>query len=164
MTYEEIIKLWSDSKSQWRNYEFAVGGIGGQIYSFLREELNVKGEKSRRVIKMIPPNEKDDDKLRNTEYAPFACVEFKDDGWAEVGIILLLEYDENSWPKQQYRFVFKIKRTSENWLVQAAKDGPELKLSFEPTRDELALVGEEFDKLIRFQTIESLDNWLGIQK
>ena len=163
MTYEEILKLWHESQANWQNYRYSVSAIGGFIYSYLKERLSISGEKKEHLFKMIPPNERDEEKLRNTRYSPFGCVELKDDGWAEFGIILLLEQNENSWPKQQYRFILNIRKTSKNWNVKISNSGIISELSFEPNKDELNLLGEEFDNLLKFHTIESLNKWLGIE-
>jgi hypothetical protein len=163
MTYEEVIGLWKESQEQWQQYKFSVGAVGRFIYLYLLEKLSLTGEKAKRFLKIVPPNEKDDNKLRNTIYAPYACVDLKNDGWAEFGLLLLLEHGENTWPKQQYRFIINIRKTPENWMVKFGKDGSITKLSIEPEKDQLTPIGEEFDKIIRLNTIESLNQWLGIQ-
>jgi hypothetical protein len=164
MTYEEIIKLWKKNQDHWEEYKFAVGAIGSFIHSYLIEHLSINRENSEHIFKMIPPNEKDEKTIRNNLFTPYDCVELKDDGWAEIGLILLLEYDENAWPKQLCRFIVSIRKTHENWNVKIGRESPVTILSFKPTLDEVKQIGEQFDKLLRIHTIESLDRWLGIKK
>ncbi|GHU13719.1 hypothetical protein AGMMS50225_24220 [Betaproteobacteria bacterium] len=163
MTYSDIINLWKESKEMWQSYQFAVGGVGQAIYSYFVDKLSIDSKGKERIIKMIPPTEKNEEKIRNTLYAPFACVELKDDGWSEVGLVLLLEYSETAWPKQQYRFVICIRSGADNWMVKMAKDGPVFKLSNECKSEEIEVLWGEFERLIRFQTVDSLNNWLGIK-
>lgn len=78
-----------------------------------------------------------------------------------VGLVILIEKDKNTWPKSNYKFYINIKRLSDGkWNVFLAEDGKTFTISNEPTEEELKPIFEEFIDILKFNTLDQLDNWL----
>lgn len=162
MNYQEIVGLWKQGRENWHDYELKVGAVAQRIYNFFCLKLELQDDNKERYLKLLPPTEKDDEKIRTTSWSAPGCVEFQDDGWSTVGLLLLLERSETSWPKNQYRFYLNIRYNGTDWKVKIAEDGKLHNISNEYTEDELNPIWIEFLELIKHQTIDSLNIWLGI--
>jgi len=160
MNYSDLVQLWNKGREKWRDYEFEVGKIASFVHKYFLDKLEINTEEKQKYLLLIPLKEKDNEKLRTTWYAPYACVEFVEKGWANVGLLLLIEINENTWPKKQFLFTLSIKRSDDKWLVKIAEDGIEHIISSDFKNEELEPLWEEFVSLLKFQTIDQLENWL----
>lgn len=160
MKYSDIVAFWEAGREKWREYEFEVGKVAAFILDFFRKKLELKTKEEERFLLLFPLKEKDGEKIRTTWYAPFACVEFIESGWANVGLMLLLQVDENTWPKKQFVFKILIKKQENIWLVKIAENGTEHKLKEDSQENDLESLFDEFISLIKFQTVDSLKHWL----
>lgn len=160
MNYSDLVAFWEAGRKKWEDYEFEVGSIAAQICGFFREKLELNTKETERFLLMIPLREKNSEKIRTTWYAPQACVEFADAGWANVGLVLMLQISENTWPKKQYVFKISIKKQNGLWLVRMAEDGIEHKLNDNFQKSDLDPLFDEFIRLVKFQTIDQLEHWL----
>lgn len=158
MEYKELVQMWEDGRRKWEKYKWAVGGIAAFIENEFRDRLNITDEN---IIRLFPESESDEQKLNSMTYAPYACVEFKDEGWSSVGLIILLEKNKNTWPKSNYKFYMNIKRLHDgNWNVRLAEDGKTYTVSATPSKKDIDPIFEEFIDILKFNTIDQLDNWL----
>ncbi len=160
MKYSDIVAFWEEGREKWRDYEFEVGSVAAVIRDFFRKKLELKTKEEERFLLLFPLKEKDSEKIRTTWYAPFACVEFIESGWANVGLMLLLQVDENAWPKKQFVFKILIKKQENIWLVNITENGTEYKLKEDFQENDLESLFDEFISLIKFQTVDSLKHWL----
>ena len=109
---------------------------------------------------MIPLKETDSEKLRTTLYAPYACVEFVEQGWANVGLLLLIEKNKYTWPKKQFLFTLSIKKQKEEWLLRISENGKEHHIKVGCKHEDLDPLWNEFVDILEFQTVNQLENWL----
>lgn len=177
MDYKEIVDLWEQGRSNWRDYEFEVGRIGNLIFQFFEYKLGIEEiNKNEKYLKKYPEKDSDSEKLETTLYSAPGCVEFKKNGWATFCLRLLVEINENTWPKNRFTFTLNIKKADNKWLVKlCSEDTKFFELSMIPDLSNvqqeerlnvlysdpgLIQLWEEFCKAMRFQTIDNLQNWL----
>ena len=163
MNYSDLVQFWDEGRKKWRDYEFEVGKIAASIHKYFLDKLEINTEEKREYLLLIPLKEKDNEKLRTTWYAPYVCVEFLDKGWANVGLLLLLEKDKRAWPKKQFLFTLSIKKQKDNWLLKIADDGTEHSVKIDLQQADLEPLWNEFTGLLKFQTIDQLENWLKLK-
>ena len=160
MDYKDFVNLWKDGNEKWQNYKFEVGSVAVRLRALFAKQLKINEKSVDKYLQLFPLSEMDEEKIRRTLYSPHACVDFIEAGWAHVGLKLLLEYSENSWPKNQFIFTISIKKKSNSWTVKIADDGQSHNLPLEFSEEDLLPIWNEFESLFRHQTIDRLDNWL----
>ena len=160
MQYSDLVNFWNEGRKKWTDYEFEVGNVAACICDFFRKKLELKTDESKRYLLLIPLKEKNSETIKTTWYAPHACVEFETAGWANVGMLLILQMSENAWPKQQFVFKISIKKQNGVWLIRLAEDGELHKLNEIIEENELEPLFDEFIRLVKFQTIDYLKHWL----
>lgn len=164
MLYEDFVKCWKEGKKQWDDYRIEVGGVAARLGCFFARKMGFEKDNYEKYLKLFPLKENDQEKIQRTIYAPYACVDFDEFGWANVGLRFLLEYGENYWPKNQFIFTIAIKKEGDTWLLKIAKDGKLHALSSLISDAELESVWDEFVKLFRHQTVDQLSAWLSQDK
>lgn len=158
MDYKELVEMWGEGRKKWQEYSWAVGEVADFILQGFMRRLNISDE---RIIRLFPESESDEHKIDTTMYSPYACVEFKDNGWSTVGLVILLEKNKQSWPKSNYKFYIKIKRLPEGkWNVVLTEDGKIFTISENFLEEEIDPIFEEFIDVLKYNTINQLDNWL----
>lgn len=160
MNYSDLVAFWEAGRKKWIDYECEVGDFAACICGFFREKLGLQTEETKRYLLLIPLKEKSSEKIRTTWYAPQACVEFANAGWANVGLVLMLQLSENAWPKKQFVFKLSIKKQKKIWLVRMAEDGNLHELNENFQKNDLEPLFDEFIRLVKFQTIDQLEHWL----
>ena len=178
MDYKEIVDFWEKGREKFFDYQFEVGKIGNLIYGFLEYKLNIKDQnKNEKILNKFPEKDAKNEKLLTTMYSPIGCVELKDNGWATFCLKLLVEINENTWPKSNFAFVLNIKQKGEKWLIKLCNENDEIieinsipnlsnienseerikKLYSDPG---LEKIWERFCVVIKNMTIDQFDNWL----
>lgn len=155
MKYKEIVKLWSDSRTAWFEYNISVGMAAGKVFKNIKEIMEVED----RLIRLINPDD-DDEKVSKTEYSPVGAIIKDNDGWTRFGILLTLETDKNTFPKNNYKFIPRIKRTDNGWKVKFFQDSEEIQISTEITKDDVEPIVQEIEKMMRQQFENSINRWL----
>ncbi len=178
MDYNEIVELWNQGRENWFNYKFEVSKVGNLIFSYFEKRLGIQEKnENEKYLKKYPEKESKNEKLETTMYSASGCVEFKDNGWSSFCIRLLIEKDENTWPKSYYAFTICIKQKEDKWLVKLdpAKDDF-VELQKLPVLDEnqtveerekilfsdpgLEKLWESFIFAIKCLTVDNLSIWL----
>lgn len=161
MTYEEILSDWNEGRKKWDYYKHQVGDVAEQICIFFKNKLKFSNSQSGTILKLVPISEKNDDKLQENIWKPFDCVTFSKDGWAVVGLRLLLVTD---YETVQFIIPIYIKYTSEkNWKIKFSNvSEPRLFANKSANSDVLDLLWQDFSNLIKEKTIFEPEHWLGI--
>jgi len=160
MNYTELVQLWDKGRKKWLDYGFEVGGVASFVHNYFLDKLEINTEEKKKYLLLIPLKETDSEKLRTTLYAPYACVEFVEQGWANVGLLLLIEKNKYTWPKKQFLFTLSIKKQKEEWLLRISENGKEHHIKVGCKHEDLDPLWNEFVDILEFQTVNQLENWL----
>ena len=155
MKYKEIVKLWSDNRAAWFDYNFSVGMAAGKVFKNIKEIMEIED----RLIKLINPDD-DDEKVSKTSYSPVGAIIKDNDGWTRFGILLTLETDKNTFPKTNYKFIPRIKRIDNGWKVKFFQDSEEVQISTEITKADVEPIIQEIENMMRQQFENSINKWL----
>jgi len=155
MKYKEIVKLWSDNRAAWFDYNFSVGMAAGKVFKNIKEIMEIED----RLIKLINPDD-NDEKVSKTSYSPVGAIIKDNDGWTRFGILLTLETDKNTFPKANYKFIPRIKRIDNGWKVKFFQDSEEVQISTEITKADVEPIVQEIENMMRQQFENSINKWL----
>ena len=125
MNYQDFQNALINTENRWRDYRNEITNAFAIIVNSFSKYLNLPD--SNRLLKYTPP---DRTKYKeNTNYTIHGAIKLEDDGWATLGLLLLLERDKNTHPKRKYIFNFQLKKKNEKWLLKGFKDGPEIEIN-----------------------------------
>lgn len=156
MNYSEVVAAWKQSREQWREYEFTCAQIAYKIYMTLQKSLELKDGK---LLKLVDPEEKDEEKLQKTIFSPSGSVKLADKGWAKFGLHLVLQLGDNTWPKFPMRFISYIKIEKDLIKFKAVANDDETVLSINyDDADEQKIIAK-YEGLMRINVIDNFRIW-----
>ena len=158
--YKEIVKYWLDGQKKWNDYKDDVHLLFGQIWRFFVRKLVLKDENY-----LKPYNPLDNpDVIEKKQYRIHEEIEISENGWANIGLRLLLERCQNSFPKVQYLFTLSIKKGNDHWQVKFSNSSKVHSFrgvdKIENDTNDYSLIWNEFVELYKDQTINNSENWI----
>ncbi len=161
--YKELVSYWLDGKAKWDKYKDDVQYYATGIRNYFLEQMNID---DAHYLKLYNPKDTDSNVIEGKIYRLEDIVDISDDGWAKIGMRLLLERDKNSYPKVQFLFTIKIKITGEKWIVKLSETSTEHSFDVYERNDpnNYSQLWEEFVKYFREQTLNDLENWLNCKE
>lgn len=158
--YNEFIKYWLDGQKKWDDYKDDVRFFVGRIWRFFVNQLELE---DRNYLKTYNLSD-DPDVIEKKQYLPNEEIEITGNGWAKIGLRLLLERSQNSFPKVQYLFTLSIKKENNRWQVKLSDSSKVHSFSVfdkvENDTNNYSSIWNEFVELYREQTLNNLDNWI----
>ena len=156
MSYKDLIDAWDHSRKEWQEYRVEASSIFAQITRAIRNYFAFPNPESQ--LKTIPLS--DDKRKENMMYTIMGALNFEDDGWTSMGLLIVLEKENMISPKDAYKLGVFIKKASDIWLVKCPQDSTPIEISATPTEDELVKVAKQIHSILLTTIKDTLPRWL----
>jgi len=156
MKYIELQEAFNNKRDKWNNYQSELVNSFSKIINSFIAYLDI--QEPNRLIKLTPI---DRSKSKDgSNYTVMGAMNFEDNGWASLGLILTLERSKNSYQKTDYIFNFFLKKKDSIWLIKGFRDGPEIELSSDINEDSLNTFNDHISESFHKSITRGVDEWL----
>lgn len=157
--YKELVSYWLDGQKKWDKYKDDVQFYATGIRNYFLKQLNID---DANYLKLFNPKDTDSKIIEEKLYRLEEIIDFAEDGWAKIGIRLLLERNRDSFPKVQYIFSIAIKIIDKQWIVKLYDSSKQHSFVVYDRNDPNDYNGlwKEFINIFRERTFNDLENWL----
>ena len=155
MNYDDFLRCWQEADKKWSSYQNDVAHIVTECHTYFCNKLVHHVKKRENYLSMFLPGERNIDKILKESYKPSAeYIEFGDDGWHNIGFILLFKSDKIMHIKSYFCFTIAVKRKSiddlNTWIIKIREGGEEHLISIAPKQNELEEIWKDFEKIFTY--------------
>jgi hypothetical protein len=158
MRYEDVVRAWDDYRMTMIAHQDEVALLLGHIGAALADALGLDGSRLRDIVRYIPVS-KAEAWSKDVSYTPHGAIEFQHGGIVSAGMLLILELNENTFPKAPMLVPLEFQKPEDTFIVRTKSGSVEMQFSAEPTEWELAEFSRRITEAVASSWSRAFGEW-----